>query len=113
MKIYFSRLRKDGPEQKPVIIDPADYERDPLTGKLVYKKPSFKEKLLLALELLGGLAFAVGLFVILLPIAVLAAAAILSLVIAGLAIAGWKLHKHRDEIRQWRLYLERLLRGGR
>jgi 4-hydroxybenzoate polyprenyltransferase len=108
MRIFFYRSRQDASGQKPVVIDAENYERDARSGRITYRKRSWKEKALFALQVLGGAALAAGMFVILLPIALFLAVAVVSVALAFMVVFWWNLRKHREEINQWRAYLQRL-----
>lgn len=111
MKYYFLRFRRgENRPSGPEIIDAGeDFERDRISGRIVYRKPSLKERLLLALELLGGAALTAGLFLILLPIAILIAVALASLLLAFLVVVWWRLRRHRNMTDEFRLSIERFL----
>jgi len=97
MKYSVLRFRKrTKSDSNPVIIDAEkDFKRDPVSGRMVYKTPSLKVKFLLALQLLGGIALGITLFLILLPIAILLAVAVVALILIFLIMFSWRLRKMR------------------
>jgi hypothetical protein len=95
MKYSIPRFRKrDSTNSKPVIIDAErDFRKDPVSGRMVYKTPSLKARFWLALQLLGGIALGITLFLILLPIAVLLAVAVIIFILLFLIPFRRRLHR--------------------
>ncbi|RJP19842.1 MAG: hypothetical protein C4520_12195 [Candidatus Abyssobacteria bacterium SURF_5] len=110
MKFAFFRFgHNHKSEQKPVIIDAEDdIERERGTGRIIFRKPTLKEKIILVLQMLGGILLTAGLFLLLLPVAIFLAVAVSALVLAFLIVFWWHMRKHRPEMERWRSYVERL-----